>query len=192
MKGFTAEVMLKVKVMLFFVAILWGVEVVNLIFGYELNRFGIIPREIIGLRGLILSPFLHGSINHLVLNTAPLFILGLLVISRGVGAFLVLTIAVSIIGGLGVWSFGQPSTVHVGASGVIFSYFGFLLFKGFFDKKLKALLVSVGVFIIYGGMIWGVFPGTPGVSWEGHLFGFLAGVIWAYWTRHKKIAHLNN
>ena len=172
--------------MLCFVAILWAVEIVNLFLGYELNRFGIIPRDITGLRGLILSPFLHGSINHLVLNTGPLFVLGLLVISRGISAFLVLTLAVSIMGGFGVWSFGRDYSIHVGASGVIFSYFGYLVFKGLFDKKLKALLVSFCVFIIYGSMIWGVFPGTPGISWEGHLFGFLAGVVWAYWTRHKE------
>ena len=192
MKDFTADVVLKVKIMLCFVAILWAVEIVNLVFGYELNRFGIIPRDITGLRGLIFSPFLHGSINHLVLNTGPLFILGLLVISRGIGAFLLLTFMVSIIGGFGVWSFGQASSVHIGASGVVFSYFGYLLFKGLFDKKLKALLVSLGVFIIYGSIIWGVFPGTAGISWEGHLFGFLAGVAWAYWTRHKEPILSNN
>jgi len=186
-KGIAADLALKAKVMLGFVAVLWAVEIVNLVLGYELNRFGIIPREIIGLRGLVFSPFLHGSINHLMLNTAPLFVLGLFVISRGISAFFVLTFAVSIAGGFGVWCVGQPSSVHVGASGIIFSYFGFLLFKGVFDKQLTALLVSVGIFIIYGGMIWGVFPGTAGVSWEGHLFGFLAGIGWAYLTRHKLI-----
>ncbi|OUR99188.1 rhomboid family intramembrane serine protease [Gammaproteobacteria bacterium 42_54_T18] len=192
MKDFADDVVLKVKVMLCFVAILWAVEVVNLILGYELNRFGIVPREIAGLRGLILSPFLHGSVNHLALNTGPLFILGLLVISRGISAFLLLTFTVSIIGGFGVWSFGQASSVHVGASGVIFSYFGYLVFKGLFDKKLKALLVSIGVFTIYGSMIWGVFPGTAGISWEGHLFGFLAGVACAYLARHKKYVPSDN
>ena len=187
MKGLTADLALKTKVMLGFIGILWVVEAVNLILGYELNRFGIIPREVIGLRGLVLSPFLHGSINHLVLNTAPLFVLGLFVISRGISAFFILTFAVSVGGGLGVWLVGQPSSVHIGASGVIFSYFGYLLFKGVFDKQLTALFVSFGVFIAYGGMIWGVFPGTAGVSWEGHLFGFLAGIGWAYLTRYKRV-----
>ena len=186
MKGITTDLALKGKVMLGFVAILWAVEVVNLALGYELNRFGIVPREAIGLRGLVFSPFLHGSINHLMMNTAPLFVLGLFVISRGIRAFFMLTFAVSIAGGFGVWLVGQSSSVHVGASGVIFSYFGYLLFKGIFDKQLTALFVSFGVFIIYGGMIWGVFPGTAGVSWEGHLFGFLAGVGWAYLTRYQQ------
>lgn len=185
MKGFTAGVAFKVKFMLCFVALLWLVEVANLMLGYELNRFGIIPRDTIGLRGLVFSPFLHGSINHLIFNTGPLFALGLLVIFRGVATFLVLTIAVAILGGFGVWVFGQSSSVHIGASGIIFGYFGFLLFKGIFDKQFKALLVSTFVFVVYGGMIWGVFPGKEGISWEGHLFGFLAGIVWAFWTRHK-------
>jgi len=170
-------------VLAFSVALLWGVHILNLLLGYSFNIYGIIPREIVGLRGIVFSPFLHGSTEHLVMNTVPLMILGCILILRGVASFFLVSLLVALIGGLGVWLFGREHSVHVGASGIIFGYFGFLAFKGVFDRRVGTLLISAVVVFLYGGMIWGVFPNRPDVSWEGHLFGFMGGVLCAYLSK---------
>jgi membrane associated rhomboid family serine protease len=94
--------------------------------------------------------------------------------------FALVTVMAMLLGGLGVWTFGATGSVHIGASGVIFGYLGFLLLSGFFERRFGAILVSLGVGVAYGGLVWGVLPSRPGISWEGHLFGFLAGILAAY------------
>jgi len=180
----TKELRIRIKVLVFSVALLWGVQILNLLSGYSFNIYGIIPREIVGLRGIAFSPFLHGSTEHLLMNTVPLTILGCILILRSVGSFFLISLMVALISGLGVWLFGQDHSVHVGASGIIFGYFGFLVFKGVFDRRVGTLLISGAVAFLYGGMIWGVFPNRPGVSWEGHLFGFIGGVLCAYLSKN--------
>lgn len=183
MIALTQEIRVRIKVLAFSVALLWGIQMLNLLSGYSFNSYGIIPREFIGLRGIIFSPFLHGSIEHLVMNTLPLTILGCILILRGVGSFLLVSLLIALISGLGVWLFGRDHTVHVGASGIIFGYFGFLIFKGVFDRRIGTLVISGVVTFLYGGMIWGVFPSRQDVSWEGHLFGFVGGVLCAYFSK---------
>ncbi|NJL19739.1 MAG: rhomboid family intramembrane serine protease [Leptolyngbyaceae cyanobacterium SM1_3_5] len=178
MKSIAREFKLHVAIIGGLVALAWAIEIVDLFLGGWLNRFGILPRNAIGLRGILLAPLLHGGIPHLIGNTIPFIILGWLVMLRRTSDFFVVTAIVALLGGLGTWLFGAPAT-HIGASGVIFGYFGFLIARGYFERSFVAIGFSVLVAILYGGMIWGVLPGQYGISWEGHLFGFLGGIFTA-------------
>lgn len=158
------------------IAALWLVEAVNLLSGHQLCRWGILPRTLSGLRGIPLSPFLHAGPGHLLLNTAPLAILGGLVLVSGRRRFLKATAIIILAGGLGLWFIGRPS-YHVGASGLIFGYFGFLLARGILIPRPGALLIAVLTAVAYGGMFWGLAPTWGYVSWEGHICGFAAGIM---------------
>ena len=161
-----------------FILLLWIVEFVNLVTGNALLRFGISPRRISGLSGVLFAPFLHGSISHLLMNTVPLIVLGSLVLAHGRKTFFKITPIIIVFSGLGVWLLGRPA-IHVGASSLIFGYFGFLVFRGFIKRSLVSMGISIFTIGVYGGIFWGIFPGVVGVSWEGHLFGFLAGLFCA-------------
>jgi membrane associated rhomboid family serine protease len=171
------------------VAIMWGLEIVDILLGGALDTFGIHPREISGLSGILFAPFLHGNFAHLIANTIPFLTLGWFVMLQETSDFFVVTALSMIVGGLGVWLFGAPNSVHIGASILIFGYLGFLLFRGFFQRNVPSILLSLIVGFLYGGAIWGVLPTQPGVSWEGHLFGFIGGVIAArLLTRRRKLS----
>ena len=161
-----------------FVAALWLIELVDqLVFHQTLDRNGIRPRSANGLPGILVAPFLHGGIGHLLANSAPLLVLGWLVLLRGMAVFLTVSAIAIVVGGLGVWLFASPNTIHIGASGLIFGYLGYLLLRGYFERSVASILVAVVVGVLYGGALWSVLPSRPGISWEGHLFGFLAGAL---------------
>lgn len=166
-------------ILLVLVLILWGVELLNLALGNSLFRFGILPRTIVGLRGILFSPFLHGSLGHMMANTIPFLVLGGLVMARGRSTFFTTTIIIALLGGTLVWLFGRPS-FHIGASGLIFGYLGFLLAAAFFERAFVSILLAALATALYGGALFGLLPLIPGISWEGHLFGFLAGTVAAY------------
>ncbi|OKH18239.1 rhomboid family intramembrane serine protease [[Limnothrix rosea] IAM M-220] len=150
-----------------------------------LDVFGIIPRNMTGLRGVIFAPFLHGDFQHLMANTLPFGILGWLVMFNRIRDFWTVTAIATVIGGLGVWLVGAANSVHLGASILIFGYLGFLLFRGYFQRDIPSLALAGIVFFFYGGVLWGVLPVTPGVSWEGHLFGFIGGGVAAKLLSNK-------
>jgi membrane associated rhomboid family serine protease len=161
--------------------LLWLVFLLQIIMP-GLTGWGIIPRSLVGLRGLIFSPLLHAGFWHIMANTGPFFVLLLLALTYNRAAAIEALIMIQGIGGLGVWLFGAPNTVHVGASGLIFGLIGFLLFVGIFRKDIRGLLVALVVLFLYGGaLISGVIP-RYGVSFTGHVFGFLAGVLAARLT----------
>lgn len=155
--------------------VIWVVQVVNLITGYTLNGwFGLLPRSVGGLDGVLFMPLLHGSLSHAAANTVPMAILGGLLVATARKTVLFASVVIVVLGGLGVWIFGSTA-IHVGASGLIFGWFGLLVARGVLEKRAIPLLVAVGVTLVYGTMIWGVLPGQPGVSWEAHLFGAISG-----------------
>jgi membrane associated rhomboid family serine protease len=165
-------------------AVMWGLEVIDMLIGQKMNSLGNEPRTLSGLIGIPLAPVLHGGFGHLLANSLPFVILGFLTIMRGLSTFLVVSTVVVLVGGLAVWLVGS-SGYHIGASGLIFGYFGYNLAMGIFERSLKSIVVSVAVGLFYGTMIFGVLPGRPGVSWEGHLFGAAAGIGWAYLSGRK-------
>ena len=164
---------------------MWGLEVIDLVIGQRLDSLGIEPRTATGLIGIPLAPLLHGGFGHLLANTIPFAVLGFLTIMRGVSTFFVVTAFVTIVGGLFVWIVGSNG-YHIGASGLIFGYFGYNLAMGIFERSLTSIALAVVVGVLYGSMIFGVLPGRPGVSWEGHLFGAASGAALAWLTGRKK------
>jgi len=168
------------------VAAMWGLELIDWMSGHWLDQhFGIIPREPAGLIGLVGSPFMHANVAHLAANTIPFFVLGLFVALRGIPTFVKTSLFVMFVGGMLVWLFARNAD-HIGASGVIFGYFGYLLAVGVFERSFSAILIAAVVALLYGGIIFGVIPSDPRVSWEGHLFGFLSGGTWAYLSGGRK------
>lgn len=163
------------------VAVMWAVEIVDQgifrpVFRSTLDIYGIIPRNPIGLRGIFFAPFLHGSFVHLLGNTFPFLILGWLIMLREIRDFWVVSLVAAGVGGAGTWLVGAPG-VHIGASGVIFGYLGYLLLRGYFERSVFAIALSLGVGTLFGSLLWGLLPMQAGISWEGHLFGFIGGAI---------------
>lgn len=163
------------------VAVLWAVHGANIVLQGALHAYGIMPRNPDALYGIAFAPFLHGSIEHLLLNTVSLVILGALTMVRRRSDFVAVSVISGLVSGLGTWLIGAPGTVHIGASGVIFGYLGFLMARGFFERSLSAILLSAGVIWFFHAMVWGVLPTVAaGISWEAHLFGFLGGISSAW------------
>lgn len=166
-----------------FVAMLWAIQVVNWITGYGLNpAFGLIPRYLGGLDGVVAMPLLHGSFGHLMANTPPLLVMGGLLVATTTRALLPVNTVVIGLGGALVWLFGS-SSIHIGASSLVFGWFGFLVVRGLVDRSLITLGAAFVVGVLYGSILWGVLPGQPGVSWEAHLFGAIAGAAAAFLIR---------
>ncbi len=163
------------------VIFLWLIEIADwLVLDGALDRFGIQPRTLGGLQAVVVAPFLHDGFGHLMANTIPLIILGWFVMLRRTADFFLVGLSALLASGLGIWLFGGASTIHLGISGVIFGFFGYLLARGYYERSVTAIVLAVVAFLVYGGMVWGMLPLQPGISWQGHLFGFVGGVIIAY------------
>jgi membrane associated rhomboid family serine protease len=177
-KGSRQELKTHGLILASFVAVFWVLEILDqFVFRGSLDYYGIMPHKLIGLRGIIVAPFLHGNFPHLIANTVPFIVLGWLVMLQETTDFFIVTGLTMLVGGLGVWLFGAPGSIHIGASILIFGYLGFLLLRGYFQRNIPSISLSILVFFLYGGTIWGVLPSQPGISWQGHLFGFLGGVL---------------
>jgi membrane associated rhomboid family serine protease len=177
MQAFKHTAATQVIILFACVAAAWSVELVDRVaYGGALERFGIHPRDIAALSGILVAPLLHVGWLHLLANTGPFVVLAWLVMLRKISDFVVVTVLAVLIGGLGVWLFGASNSIHVGASGLIFGYLGYLLARGYFERSAWAMLLGIVALVLYGGVLWGVLPGQRGISWEGHLFGFVGGV----------------
>jgi membrane associated rhomboid family serine protease len=156
---------------------LYVIEVLDVASGERLERDGgIRPLALDGLDGVLWSPLLHDDFGHLMANTLPFLVFGFLAMAGGIRQFVVVTAVIWVLGGLGVWLTGG-SGYHIGASGLIFGWLVFLLTRGFFARSGLQILLAVGLFFVWGGILFGVLPGQPGVSWQAHLFGALAGLL---------------
>jgi membrane associated rhomboid family serine protease len=176
-KALGKEIKLQATILLGFIAVLWALELVDTVVLHGwLDHFGIRPRSLDGIKGIFLAPLLHGGIAHLVSNTVPLLVLGWLVMLRDTRHWFLVGGLATLVGGAGVWLFGASNSIHIGASIVVFGFLGYLLFRGIFERRFWPIAGSVLVAVLYGGALWGVLPGQNGISWEGHLFGFLGGI----------------
>ncbi|MFQ6553522.1 rhomboid family intramembrane serine protease [Aestuariibius insulae] len=181
--GNTRVLFVRLGLLAAFVGILWGLQTLNWVTGYRLNAtFGLIPRRVSGLDGIAGMPVLHGSFTHLLSNTPPLLVMGALLAATATRALFAVNGIIIGMGGALVWLFGSTA-IHIGASGLVFGWFGFLVARGFVDRSPVTLGVALLVGLLYGTMVWGVLPGQPGVSWEAHLFGALAGATAAFLVR---------
>ena len=172
----------KTKVVLWVFAIITALEAINILTGRFLNNYAIFPRSLNGLYGIPVSPFIHGSIAHYASNIVPLCIFSYLLLQYGFRQFINVTLFSIVFTGVMGWAIGRPS-YHLGASGVLYGYFGFLVLAGFLSKRIKLILISLLIGFFYGGLIFGVLPIKAFVSWESHLFGLIGGLlaakIWA-------------
>ena len=169
------------------VAALWLLELADvLIWRGGLDAYGIHPRTLRGLRNIAIAPWLHGDLWHVAANTIPFLLLGWMVMVRGLREFVMVSLIAAFVSGMGVWLLGAGNSVHIGASGVIFGYLGYLLARGVLERSIPAVLLAVLAVLLYGGMLFGVLPGQPGVSWLGHLFGLLGGGLAAYFVVNRR------
>jgi len=161
-----------------FVFILWAVYALGLILPFDLALLGIYPRSFQGMIGILLAPLVHGNMLHLISNTLPLLVLGIILflfydrIARKV--FFQCYFFTNIL----VWIFARPS-LHIGASGLVYGLASFLIFFGMFRKDFRSIVISLIILVLYGGLVYGIFPQQPGVSWESHLMGALVGLATA-------------
>ena len=162
---------------------LWLVRIADDMFALELYRWGIYPREISGLTGLLLGPLIHGSTLHLFANTLPLFVLGTAIVYVYPRSVRIALPVILLGSGLGVWLFGRAS-YHIGASGLAYGLMFFLFALGVLRRDKPAMALSMLVFFLYGSMVWGIFPQEPGVSFEAHFFGAVTGLALAFLLRH--------
>ncbi|EOG6904540.1 rhomboid family intramembrane serine protease [Flavobacterium psychrophilum] len=171
---------------LYLVLLLWLVYTVEIVFPGNFSHFGIWPRTVWGLRGIVLSPFLHGDIGHLFNNSIPLFVLvAALRFFYRRESLKVLILGV-LFSGFGTWLIGRES-YHIGASGLIYVLVSFIFFKGIQSGYFRLVALSLAIVVVYGGMIWFVFPSAEeNISWEGHLSGFIAGYLLAFYTKRTK------
>jgi membrane associated rhomboid family serine protease len=165
------------------VALLWVVEIVDSLLSHRLDRWGITPRIPGELPDIATAPFLHASFGHLAANTVPLAVLGFLAAFRGLARFGAVSAVIVVVSGLGIWLTSPAGSVTLGASGLVFGYLGYVLARGFVDRRPADIVIGVVVAIGYGSVLWGVLPVRQGVSWQGHLFGLLGGLLAAWLFR---------
>jgi membrane associated rhomboid family serine protease len=177
------KIILNLRLAFAAIAILWLVYFLNLVLELDLRTFGIKPRNINGLWGIPVAPLLHGDIHHLTANTGVLFILLTVSFSYSRAQTFKAIITIMLLGGGMVWLLGMGGSIHIGASGIIFGLIGYLMCLGLFRRNWKALMISVVIFLLYGGALYSLLVYVPGISWSGHFFGFLSGAVAAWWVR---------
>jgi membrane associated rhomboid family serine protease len=166
-------------------AVMWAVEIIDLLPGVELDGWGIRPRTTRGLWGIPAAPFLHDGLGHLIANTLPFVVLGAFIAIGDVARFVQVTLIVALVSGLGTWLFASPGTIHIGASGLVFGYLTYLVARGFFAGKPLWILGGLAVLAFYGGILWGLLP-RPGISFTGHLFGAIGGIAAAWYVHGRE------
>ncbi len=158
-------------------ALLYVVELADALDRHRLNDDGIVPRRVDGLGGVLWAPLLHDNWMHLVANTVPLLVFGFLALAGGIAQFAMVTAIVWLASGLGTWLTADTGTTTIGASGVIFGWFAFLLARGLFARSVAQVVLALVLLVMWGGLLFGVLPGALGISWQAHLFGALGGVL---------------
>jgi membrane associated rhomboid family serine protease len=167
-------------VILAFTALLYLVELVNVALHGSLEGDGVVPRTLSGLDGVVWAPVLHGSWAHLMANTVPVLVFGFLAMATGITRWVAVTVLIWVVSGLGVWLTGPAGTSTIGASGLAFGWLAYLLVRGLFNRAIGQLVVAAALLLIWGGTLWGLLPGTAGVSWQAHVFGAIGGVLAAW------------
>jgi len=164
---------------LLIIGALWAIHIVNYLLRYHLNYFGILPRHPLGLPGIVLSPVLHGNFTHLLFNSIPLYMLANFALLEGKKNFYCITAVIILVSGSGVWLFGRRA-LHIGASGVIMGYWSYLLANAYYNPTAISIILGIVTIYYFGGMVLNLFPTDIASSWEGHVFGFIGGIVANY------------
>lgn len=161
-----------------FLVVMWGVHFINVFFfAGTLSYYGIRPLDFTGIWGIFFAPFLHVDFAHLMSNSLPGAIFCFFIGLSGRKAWWEVTLIVMAIAGIGTWLLGGPGSLHVGASGLVYGWLSYLIVRGIFNRSLLQTMLGVALAFAYSGLIWGVLPGNDQVSWQGHLFGAIGGVL---------------
>lgn len=166
-----------IEIVIALAAIMWVLEIVDAIVGQRLDRYGIEPRDPDGLVGVVAAPFLHAGFGHLVANTVPFLVMGFVIALGGAARVALVTVIVALVSGAGTWLIGPAHSIHIGASGVVFGYAAYLLTRGFFNRRPLEIAVGVVVGFLWGGALLAGLEPRQGISWQGHLFGAVGGVV---------------
>jgi membrane associated rhomboid family serine protease len=172
-------------IMLVMLAGMWILELLDQLSGNQLDQLGIHAREIDGMPEILTAPFLHAGWDHLISNSLPFVVLGFLVLLSGLARWLVSSLIIIVISGMTAWLLTPVHTIILGASGLIFGWLTYLLARGLWSRRPAQVVIAVLVLLVYGGLIWGLFPGNAGVSWQAHLGGAFGGVL-AAWLLHRR------
>ncbi|WP_328520846.1 rhomboid family intramembrane serine protease [Kribbella sp. NBC_00359] len=176
----TARIASGVKLLVALVGVMWLSEIVDTALHGRLDQYGIIARDPQGLVGIITAPFLHLGFGHLISNTLPLVTLGLIIAVSGARRLFAVTAMVVVIGGFGTWLISPPNTITIGASGLVFGYAAYLITRGLFNRRLGQVLIGIVVVVVWGSALLGGLLPQDGISWQGHLFGGIAGILAAW------------
>ncbi|UQA94618.1 rhomboid family intramembrane serine protease [Streptomyces halobius] len=180
------RVITAISLMAGWVGLLWLLEGIDFISGHALDSFGIQPRDVGELADVVPAAFIHFGFGHLAANSLPLLLLGFIAVLRsGVPRFLGVVLLITVASGLGVWLTAPPYSNTAGASGVVFGLFGYLLVRGFIERKALDIGIGLVVGVVYGSILWGALPSDSGISWQGHLFGLIGGVLAAIAFRER-------
>ena len=169
-----------VRLVLAMLALMWVVEIIDQIDNNRLESHGIRPHHLAGLQGIVFAPFLHAGWDHLISNTVPFLLLGATIALSGAARVLTVTVIVAVVGGLGVWLVAPSNSLHIGASGLVFGFAFYLISRGLFERSLVHLGVGAAVAAVYGGALLSSLAPRDGISWQGHLFGGIGGVLAAW------------
>ena len=172
-------------IMLVMLAGMWILELLDQLSGNQLDQLGIHAREIDGMPEILTAPFLHAGWDHLMSNSLPFVVLGFLVLLSGLARWLVSSLIIIVISGMTAWLLTPVHTIILGASGLIFGWLTYLLARGLWSRRPAQVVIAVLVLLVYGGLIWGLFPGNAGISWQAHLGGAVGGVL-AAWLLHRR------
>ena len=171
--------------MLFLLAGLWFLEILDQLSGNQLDQLGIHAREVDGMPEIFSAPFLHAGWDHLISNSLPFLVLGFLVLLSGLARWLISSLIIIVVSGMTAWFLTPANTIILGASGLIFGWLTYLLARGIWSRRPAQVAVAVVVLLVYGGLIWGVLPSAAGISWQAHLGGAVGGVL-AAWMLHRR------
>jgi membrane associated rhomboid family serine protease len=173
----------KILTPLFFPIAMWIVFLLSFLLHEDFSRMGLLPRNLVGLLGIITSPLIHADFSHIFSNTIPLIILGWIIFSVYPKLSYLLFVFIYLLTGLLVWIFARQ-VYHIGASGLVYGFVSFLFFSGIFRRDNKSIALALVITFLYGGLVWGMIPGLKGISWESHLFGAITGLLAAYMFRN--------
>lgn len=182
--GFKKKLVDSIRLPAYLIAFLWLIHGLQVLLGFDFGYYGVYPRTVFGLRGILFSPLIHGDWGHLLANTPPLFAMSAIILFFYRKVAIPSFILIYFLSGLAVWGFGRQ-VFHIGASGVVYGLVAFVFFSGIFRRNLKSIVLALIVLMYYGSMFLGVLPGREGVSWESHLLGAVVGIVIAFLYRNN-------
>jgi len=178
-----------IQFVLALVALMWVLELIDTALDHRLDRYGIEPRDVDGLDGIIAAPFLHVGFGHLIANTVPFVVMGVVIALEGLWRLVGVTAIVAVVSGLGTWLVAPANTIHLGASGVVFGYATYLIARGWFNRRFGEIAIGVVLAAIWGGALVAGLEPREGISWQGHLFGAIGGLVAAALLARPRAHH---